>query len=729
MKSESFSSRRSLMLRSVMAKTDVMFPLRRVYRRTTVVLVTLAVTMLLLPGVVWSQASVPTRVEIGDSVEAVEHALHLAGRTTAIDGVRQNPGQIRLQTRGIWIFFNGWSQAYQYRFDAPFAGEVDGATIGASVDQVQSTFGTSGKEIPAVALPYGRSYLYRLKPDTTIRVDFDGAGKARTIRVLSGAVVFTEAAVHQEPPAQIARQLPLVTTRRGRMTDLTVPGSLRVNRDPACIALDAIDTSLQPPDLYAASGECVAANRYPDAVRLFMIAGAEAVFDGLRVKDKTAAQARQVMILNMTNRWSPQQHSKFYDSFNAIVGDSAATAQVCRKAQQLGPPTYYPRYMILHGIQALMGGPPDNGLESSFDAHSAWAKIQRIYLRCGMPPVITGVPEGKLAKREFTLHDDFYITSVAWSPDGRYIAADSPGAAAIHVWDVLRRQKVAIIATKFGAPILYPSLSWSPDGRYLVRCDRWLKAYATENWQLAHIFATNSGACEYATFSSDGKRLAVLGGGVLSVYAVGTWRLLNAMGLGTGWARGHRFQAISYVPGTHTLILGGYDFEGTLGVDQTTVGRVWVLRDLSSDPAQSIEAYLERPDGHFRGDVRSLAVTPDGALVATGTSTGNGGPPSSAVIDSVHVFDLRRGVLVGAVPDGVITGVQRAMSYTPDGRYLVVLQDGVKKAIVILDARTLRVADTLDLDNMPYDLSIRGDGRAFAAGLGDEVVAWSLPGS
>jgi hypothetical protein len=69
------------------------------------------------------------------------------------------------------------------------------------------------------------------------------------------------------------------------------------------------------------------------------------------------------------------------------------------------------------------------------------------------------------------------------------------------------------------------------------------------------------------------------------------------------------------------------------------------------------------------------------------------------------------------------------MSYTPDGRYLFVLRDGEKKAIVILDAKTLRVAATLDLDNMPQDLSIRGDGRAFAAGSGDDVVAWSVPGS
>jgi hypothetical protein len=187
---------------------------------------------------------------------------------------------------------------------------------------------------------------------------------------------------------------------------------------------------------------------------------------------------------------------------------------------------------------------------------------------------------------------------------------------------------------------------------------------------------------------------------------------------------------MAYVPGTHTLILGGYDFEGTLGVNQTTVARLWVMKDLSSVPGQSIEAYLERVDGHFRGDVQSLALTPDGARVATGTSTGNGGPPSRAIIDSVHAFDLRSGALVAAVPDGVISGVQRAMSYTPDGRYLIVLQDGEKKGIVILDATTLRVADAFDLDpdTRPYDLSIRGDGREFALGLGDEIAVWSLPG-
>jgi hypothetical protein len=103
-----------------MAKYYVEFSPLRMYRRTIVALVTFAATMVLLPGAACSQTSVPTkdesatRVEIGDSVQVVERALHIAEGATATDDMRQDPGQIHLQARGIWIFFNGLRQAYQY---------------------------------------------------------------------------------------------------------------------------------------------------------------------------------------------------------------------------------------------------------------------------------------------------------------------------------------------------------------------------------------------------------------------------------------------------------------------------------------------------------------------------------------------------------------------------------------------------------------------------------------
>jgi WD40 repeat protein len=43
---------------------------------------------------------------------------------------------------------------------------------------------------------------------------------------------------------------------------------------------------------------------------------------------------------------------------------------------------------------------------------------------------------GKLAKYEFTLNDSFPVTSVAWSPDGRYIASSSSQDNRIHICDV-----------------------------------------------------------------------------------------------------------------------------------------------------------------------------------------------------------------------------------------------------------------------------------------------------
>ena len=195
------------------------------------------------------------------------------------------------------------------------------------------------------------------------------------------------------------------------------------------------------------------------------------------------------------------------------------------------------------------------------------------------PPVSAGVlrdlralafgihgSSGKLAKYEFTLPEKSFVTSLAWSPNGRYIAETGTETSAIHIWDVNRR----VVARRIAPPVAGPDpyvhvLSWSVDGRYLAGCDRWVVIYASNTWKPVHTFQTNPGGCQTAVFSSDNQQIAVLSNSVLTTYAMGTWKPLKSVDLWHGWARGHVFMAIAYVPGTHTLALGGYDFEGVTG--------------------------------------------------------------------------------------------------------------------------------------------------------------------
>jgi hypothetical protein len=144
----------------------------------------------------------------GDGVAKVLQALYTgpipgSGGDTPIE-------QLRFAGRGIWVFFNDANQASQFRFDAPFGGDIHGARIGASVEQVQTALGSPSKPF---ALPSGTSYIYHPQPGLTIRCDFDVYGTVETIRVLTGEVTFAapEGSAGRLPLAD--REVPLIVPR------------------------------------------------------------------------------------------------------------------------------------------------------------------------------------------------------------------------------------------------------------------------------------------------------------------------------------------------------------------------------------------------------------------------------------------------------------------------------------------------------------------------------------
>ncbi len=87
-------------------------------------------------------------IRFGDSVAAVQKVLHtnLEPEVMPIAGPRMpvmSPNrktQLRLKTRGIWIFFDQ-DKVYEVRLDAPFPGTIGGVRLGDSGEKVEKTFG------------------------------------------------------------------------------------------------------------------------------------------------------------------------------------------------------------------------------------------------------------------------------------------------------------------------------------------------------------------------------------------------------------------------------------------------------------------------------------------------------------------------------------------------------------------------------------------------------------
>ncbi|MDB6107024.1 MAG: serine/threonine protein kinase with repeat [Gammaproteobacteria bacterium] len=349
---------------------------------------------------------------------------------------------------------------------------------------------------------------------------------------------------------------------------------------------------------------------------------------------------------------------------------------------------------------------------------------------------LLGSHSGKLAKYEFTLNDSFFVTSVAWSPDGRYIASSSSQDNRIHIWDVQRRA----IATELrvqtpGSPI--HNVAWSPDGRYFAACDGSdgiLHVYDVRTWIAERDVRPDKIGCLQVVFSSDGKQVAILGAR-LAVLSTGDWRLLKTSDLRGDWARGNQFLAVAYVPGTYTLLIGGSDHrehpKHIPGQALEMTGVVWILGQDETVPARHLSSY--HIYGNYgpgqsggAGEVISLAVSPDGEQVATGAPTRNG-LPGAQVTESVHVLRIADGAVLAAPLDGQDYGEQHGLAYTSQGRYLIVgHSDHDTRAIHVIDAKTFQIVDVVRSTGFVYDVT--ASLQRFAAGTGTHIMIWSLPG-
>jgi ankyrin repeat protein len=170
------------------------------------------------------------------------------------------------------------------------------------------------------------------------------------------------------------------------------------NQQAACVALETLDSSRQPPELYRDVRECVNQEKYLQAAALFALAGIYSRFDAERVSDKTAGQAGQILIMFVFEGMSDGRRERFGAGVKELAADKQALVQLCSNVNAIGYPTYYPSYMILHGMAtinaALAGKPQESGLDPSFDAPKTWRALENTYLNCPesiKPASVTGV--------------------------------------------------------------------------------------------------------------------------------------------------------------------------------------------------------------------------------------------------------------------------------------------------------------------------------------------------
>jgi hypothetical protein len=166
----------------------------------------------------------------------------------------------------------------------------------------------------------------------------------------------------------------IVEKRASNFTNLKVEGSLASSSPLSCVALDKIDNSVTPPDIFSGIAKCVEKGKFEKAGQLLYMARLYGIFDAKRVADKTAGQGITVLQMNTFSRVDKNKALKFQEYVNNVGTKENILASVCNHAEKIGYPAYHPKYMILHGIKAFTGI-KGNGLDPSFDAAKTWQSM------------------------------------------------------------------------------------------------------------------------------------------------------------------------------------------------------------------------------------------------------------------------------------------------------------------------------------------------------------------
>ncbi|OAN55233.1 hypothetical protein A6A04_11265 [Paramagnetospirillum marisnigri] len=194
--------------------------------------------------------------------------------------------------------------------------------------------------------------------------------------LLASPVPMASAQVGPSDPPRI------ITERNGAITNHRVEGSLAPSREIGCIAVAEADNAMTPPDLYIGVRKCLDQDRFERAVELFALAGLYGNFDAMRVTDRSAGQAKTVLIMGTFSTVGPERKDRFRQALERMNANPDSLTALCRSVDRVGHPGYYPAYMILHGMKAFTGNPHDGALAPDFDAAATWTSLRSNYLHC-----------------------------------------------------------------------------------------------------------------------------------------------------------------------------------------------------------------------------------------------------------------------------------------------------------------------------------------------------------
>jgi RNA polymerase sigma factor (sigma-70 family) len=305
------------------------------------------------------------------------------------------------------------------------------------------------------------------------------------------------------------------------------------------------------------------------------------------------------------------------------------------------------------------------------------------------------------------------LFAVVPSPDGRLLATAGRDAV-ICLWDVTTGREVRRLEGHTGE--IY-SLSFSPDGALLASCswDRTARIWqtATGKEQAQRAIPESPG---FLSFSADGKTLVTAGW-----YRDGTIRVWEvADSNGTVHRAGKMLRSFKVHPDGVSCVVFSSDGRTVASADEPRrgpfIGGISHFPNLIHVHDLRTGKELQVLRGHFGGQIRGMAFSPDGKWLASGGTGLND--------QTLRIWEVRSGGTVA-----VLKAQAERVVFSPDGRSLAVVgyQD---QTIRLYEVATWKVRRTFTGHAAPvFGLSFSPDGRTlYSVGRDTTALVWDVTG-